>query len=438
MKYFFPMVFLQWYLTVTLLMFAFGPIDYHVELPFVFWSLLILYQLAFLVGYYAAFMIKSNNGQCYKKNTLDSFFSNNRFRLLVVAAMIASIIGFKGSESILDLLNPLYWFDAALSGIQSPGQSYVEKMQRVDSDVSGNKLASILLFIFAFSKILLIPALVFFWDRIGYFTRSVAFFVTLLPVLSALSHGTNKYVFDFAIFYSASLIVFFIQNYYSTGRFGFKKRKFFVLIFLTAGVGAFTFFGLAMQERGGSVTYIEAMSPLGDIMVKDPDSNGDHSFVYVTYAWLSSYIVQGYYGFSLSLTQDFTSSFGLGNSTFLMRQFEWISGVDLSTSTYQHKIDRWWGESAQWHSFYSHFANDFHFVGVAFICLILGFYLAKLWFSIIDNNNFYAAAMMPLFALLIIFIPANNQIFGFLETFSAFIIISMLWFYTMYINRHEC
>jgi hypothetical protein len=35
---------------------------------------------------------------------------------------------------------------------------------------------------------------------------------------------------------------------------------------------------------------------------------------------------------------------------------------------------------------------------------------------------------MPVIMMFIIFIPANNQVFGFIETFSAFIIISGLWF----------
>lgn len=355
---------------------------------------------------------------------------------MIICALIASLLGFKGSSSFFDLLNPIFWFDSALSGIQNPGEAYSEKMRRVTSSKDGNLLLSSLLFILAFSKVLIIPALVYLWERLGNFSRYFAFFVTLLPVLNALSNGTNKHIFDFAIFYSSSLAVYFIYHYYRYGSFGARKRKFFLLLFLFSAIGAFSFFGSAMGERGGDVSYIETVSKLGHISVKDYENIGDN-FLYITYVWLTTYVVQGYYGFSLALSQDFTSTLGFGNSPFLMRQFERFTGTNLSDLTYQHKIDAWWGETSQWHSFYSQFANDFHFLGVTFVCIILGFYLSRLWISVIDNSNFYAMLLMPLFVLMIIFIPANNQVFGFLETFSAFWIASILWFYSMYIKPHR-
>ncbi|MDN3649316.1 hypothetical protein QWZ13_10360 [Reinekea marina] len=110
-----------------------------------------------------------------------------------------------------------------------------------------------------------------------------------------------------------------------------------------------------------------------------------------------------------------------------MRQLEWLTNIDLTELTYQHKIDEFWGESAQWHSLYSHLANDVHFFGVSFLCLFIGFFLARVWFSVLDNGSFYGACLIPLFVLLIFFIPANNQIFGFLGTFSSFSIITLLW-----------
>jgi len=36
--------------------------------------------------------------------------------------------------------------------------------------------------------------------------------------------------------------------------------------------------------------------------------------------------------------------------------------------------------------------------------------------------------MLPVFAIMVIFIPANNQIFGFLDGFSAFFFGLILWF----------
>ncbi len=432
MKYYIPILITQAYLIFTLFLFQFGPISFYIEYPLLFWWYIFLYQASFFLGYLIACRTKRKN--YYKYGSLGDDISTSKFWLLIITAMIASMISFKG-VAFFDLINPFYWYTTAMSGIENPGEQYIKKMERVlSSENTGNKLLNIFYFVVAFSKILIIPALVILWHRLSYFTRFFALFVSALPVLIGFSNGTNKQVFDFTIFYGVSLAVFFIKNFYSLGSFGFKKRKFFVLMIFLSGLCAISFFGLTMQERGGSAIYIETVSPLGHIEVKEHDINTDDDFAYSTYVWFTSYLVQGYYGFSLSLSQDFTSTLGFGNSPFLTRQFEWVTGMNLSNLTYQHKIDQWWDETAQWHSFYSYFANDFHFLGVSFICLLFGFYLARLWLSIINNNNFYAVLIMPLFALLVIFIPANNQVFGFLETFSAFWVTSILWFYVEHIK----
>jgi len=105
-----------------------------------------------------------------------------------------------------------------------------------------------------------------------------------------------------------------------------------------------------------------------------------------------------------------------------------LLGVDLRSKTFQYKINKWWGETSQWHSFYSYMANDFGFVGVAIICFILSFIMAKVWLNFIETGNPYAGALMCVYTILIIFIPANNQIFGFLDGLSAFVWTYILWF----------
>jgi hypothetical protein len=182
-----------------------------------------------------------------------------------------------------------------------------------------------------------------------------------------------------------------------------------------------------MSQRGGDLRYIEGTSVYGDIIVTQNALDHQDNFIYYTYSWLSSYIVQGYYGFSLALDQEFDSTYGVGNSIFIARNIESLLGIEISARTFQQKIDGIWSETAQWHSFYSYFANDFHFTGVAFVCFFISFLLAKVWFSFIRDGNVFAGAAIPIFSILIIFIPANNQIFSFLDGLSAFIISMYLW-----------
>ncbi|MNJ18005.1 hypothetical protein D3C77_122970 [compost metagenome] len=430
MRYYLPILFVELYLCVTLLVFQFGPVSYRIDDPVLFWGFISLYHISMVLGYIVACETRS---PAIKVEQFRIKFTGWKVWLLIFASVLASLIGHKNitnSESLI----PYTLVDEVINGILRPEEQYIKKMEIVlAAAYAGDKLTNILYFFIAPAKILIIPVLIFYWARMGILMRVAALFASVLPVLSGFSTGTNKPVFDFAIFYGSSLAVYFVLNYFRLGTFGFAKRKFFVIVALFALLGAVAFFGKSMMGRGGDASYIETISPLGDIKITseyDLDS-GVGGFLMYTYIWLSNYIVQGYYGFSLALTQDFTSTLGVGNSQFLMRQFEWITGVDLSGQTYQHKIDAWWGETTQWHSFYSYIANDYHFVGVAFWCLVLGFFLAKLWVSILDNDNLYAKLMIPLFAVLVVFIPANNQVFGYLETFSAFFVLTALWLYSV-------
>ena len=429
--YLMPLILLQVYLTTTLVIFAFGPINYSLTFPFIFWGFIFCYHLAFFLGYFSVYISKNKRVDFFCEVEIGSNISLRVFYILLFFAFFSSLLSFKNAGSILDFFNPLFWFESAFKGVLNPGVVYTEKMQRVSSDTSGNKLMNVFLFCMAFSKIIIVPFVVFFWSRLSFKIKLLSLFITLLPLLSSLSNGTNKGVFDFVILYGSSLLVFFIYNKYHFSSYRLGKRKFFLVVLMFTLLGALTFFGTAMSERGGDIRYIELIDPLGNIKVEEASYNKTkESFIYYTYAWLGSYIVQGYYGFSLALTQDFETSYGIGNSVFLTRNFESLLGVDIRSNTFQYKISDWWGESSQWHSFYSFFANDFHFVGVAFVCFIISFLMAKAWFDFIDRANIFAGAMMPIFSVLIIFIPANNQIFGFLDGFSAFFWTCVFWFYS--------
>ena len=425
-----PIIFLQCYLILTLIIFQFGPINYKVTDPFLFWMLILSYHLCFLLGYIVAFKLKKPK-KIEKPVELAASSDIKIFYFVLALAVISSLISFKGIKSIYDLINPVFWIESAINGILFPGDAYNEKMSRVLTNTDGNKLLNIFLFFIAFSKILIVPFTVFFWSRLNKFIKVIALFITLLPLLSSLSNGTNKGVFDFVILYSSSLVVYFLYHKNNFNNYFFYSRKFFLIIISISLIGALSFFGSSMSSRGGSLRYIETQDPLGNISIQQETvDKSKNSAYYYTYAWLGSYIVQGYYGFSLALEKEFNTTYGFGNSIFIRRNVEGLLGIDLNKKTFQNKINDWWGESRQWHSFYSYMANDFHFVGVGVVCFLLSFIMGNIWFSFLDTGNLYAGAMMCIFAIMIIFIPANNQIFGFLDGISAFFWVYILWFFS--------
>jgi len=418
-----PIFVVEAYLIFTLLVFAVGPVEYFVADPLLFWGFILTYHLSLVAGYSLGIA----------SGPLVSNFSKNRrprkssiYWILVISAIIGFLIGHK-NLTMSDSLVPYDIFDNLLLGLTDNQGAYASKISRLD-DYSGDKVLNVVYLFFGYSRIVLVSFMVYEWDRFGFFKKIVLLVVSVLPVLSGISVGTNKPVFDFAFVFGMSLAIYFLGNYFQKGQFQLRTRVGFILFSAIAFFGAVGYFSFAMQSRGGSADYIVGTSPLGHIRLADSYLPVENlSFAASTWVWLSSYLVQGYYGFSQALLVDFTWTYGVGNSPFLARQVEWITGVNLLDGTFPHKISRIWDEGAQWHSWYSHLASDFHFVGVAFFLALFGFYFARVWKSYCDFHNVFAAYLLPLFGIAFIFTPANNQVFGFIETMSAFLVLSLFW-----------
>lgn len=422
-RYVLPIFFVEAYLVFTLIVFSAGPVVYFVEYPFLFWCFITIYHFSLTTGYFFGIILKSPGFSSEKKLYANK---NQIYWILVITAIIGFFIGHK-NISMSNSLIPYDLIDNLILGLTDNQEVYAKKISQI-GEFSGNKVLNIVYLFFGYSRIIVISFMVYEWEKFGFMKKLLLFIVSVLPILSGISVGTNKPFFDFAFIFGMSLVIYIFGNYYRSGFFQLKTRTFFVFLSLLAFLGAVSYFGFAMQSRGGSADYIVGTSPLGHISLSDDYYPVDDlSFVASTWVWLSSYLVQGYYGFSQALLCDFSWTYGVGNSPFLLRQVEWIFGVDLSAGTFAHKISPVWDETAQWHSLYSQLASDFHFSGVAVVIFLFGFYFARVWKSYCNSGNVFAAYLLPLFGLAFIFTPANNQVFGFIESMSAFIVLSFFW-----------
>ncbi|WP_257285965.1 hypothetical protein [Endozoicomonas sp. SESOKO1] len=430
-----PIFIVEIYLIFTICLFLFGPIEFKVHNNIIFGLYLSLYIFALLIGYLFSLKLNLVNRDLFCFNGREKL-SLSFFYIVLFLSFFANIIFYK-NVMLHDSISLSAIWKSILHGLDNPELAYATRMQRFES-YQGNKLLNILYFFIAFARPLLTAMIPFYWDRLTFFIKFVSLSLLSFQVFVGLSAGLNKPIFDFFFFFSVSLAVYFVLHYIRYGNFGFKNRKLFVCLSVFAFFLFLIFFGTFMSARGGDFSYFYSTSPLGDIFISD-DLNVTifgEAFTYV-YVWMAYYLVQGYYGFSLSLGYNFDSLFGFGNSPFLLRQLEFLSGENLTPLTFQEKISNVWDAEAQWHSFYSHMANDVHFIGVVFVMFALGFYLGKVWLSAVDGNNIYAKLLIPLIALLFLFIPANNQVFGYLETFSYFLFVNLLWFFSSFKIRRS-
>lgn len=418
-----PLILVESYLLITLAFFYFGPVKFKIHNELLFLSLIVIYHLFFVAGYFLAFKIKNNKEESATK----FIFSKTAYWILFSFGVVGVWAAYR-NIMMMDGIIPYDFFENLAHGFAEPGLAYTERMKNMEEgQTSASRLFNIGFIFFAFAKFLFIFYFLYFWGDLAWSKKLIALIYSLLLVSAGISAGVNSIVFIFFIFSSISFIVILYERRYVH----FRK------ILLLCGLLFFIpviWFGKIMSERGGGFDYFSSTSPLGDISVASgfdlSAASGYFDFLYYSFVWLCYYICQGYYGFSLILNLDFMWTYGFGNSEFLQRQLLTISGRDISSLTFQSRIDHLWDKSVQWHSFYGQFANDVGFIGLAFLLFLIGFFFARVWKSVLYEKNFYALALIPILTIMFIFFPANNQVFGYIDTLSYFIFVTILWVFS--------
>lgn len=419
MKRFSPLIFIEAYLLFTLFVFLFGPITYEIHNELLFYTCMISYHLAFILGY-----VVSN--ALYKLSGVHHVlvFKSKTFYIIFFFAVFASLVTYK-NVMINSSLIPWDIFSQISDGIQSPAEVYVERLEKINTgNVKSSRLFNVLSIFFMFFKFLFLFYSVYFWNMYDVRKKLLFIMYSILFISPSLAGGISSILFYFLIF--ASVSIFFVK---------LMRNELAILKVFAVSTIVFLlfsgFFGYMMSQRGGGFEYFNTLSPLGDISVNiaTPEIGSIIGFYLYSFVWLSSYLVQGYYGFCLALSEPWIWTYGFGSSHFLQNQLLLVFGVDVSNLTFQSRISSVWDEKAMWHSFYAQIANDVSFAGVSLIMFLFGFLLSRVWCSIIFQKSFYGSAFMPMLVIFFIFLPANNQVFGFIDTISYFFAILTLWFF---------
>ena len=141
-----------------------------------------------------------------------------------------------------------------------------------------------------------------------------------------------------------------------------------------------------------------------------------------------SYLTQGYYGLALCLQLPFDPCYGLGSS-FAIRHIVDDMGFSIDILTYPERIERVYGVPAfaKWHTIFPWLASDFTFAGAL---LIMGM-IAMVWGRTLKDGlvtgNVFSITLFYWLTIIMLFVPANNQVFQTTTTMGAFIISFFMW-----------
>lgn len=430
-----PAIALQIYLAISLLIFVFGPVVWPINNAAMFWSLIASYHIAFIAGYWLAVSRKPIRAAGWPEADIGTVL-HRYFWPLLTAALIALLIGHR-NLTLTPSYIPTSMAADFFRGLTNPLDAYLYKLSsEAKANFSGNIFGTTLFGLLIISKTILVNFLVMSWPILSIWKRAAGLFVTMIPLISGVSVGTNKPIFDLLFLYGSVMLINLLLAR-GSGIWNFLAvRKTLVGVLLGLIIFCPYYFQHTMSQRAPTLDYVDSLSSKKEKVTansafkqfcEEGDETTYRACMLVTMA--STYLTQGYYGMSLALDKPFDSTYGIGNSTFLLESFDKYLGLDFKPRTFQHKVSDQWSADGQWHSMYSQWANDLSFWGVVLGMLALGFLSATIWISAVEFNDFVARCLIPLFVVLFLFIPANNQVLNMLETLSTFVMLVTLWAY---------
>jgi hypothetical protein len=408
---FVPIAFFVSYLTFTVLFFAFGPFDFPVENPVALYSFLAAAHIALLAGYWRA-----------ARSQPRGYAAPWEYgRMLLWGAALSLLLLLPTSLARTGSLIP----DVAY-GIDNPGEAYAHT-QAIINDPSSFPLVEYSRILVGPLLAVVLPLTVFYWESLTRWLRALGVLSILGTVALFLAMGTNKAIADTVL-----LLPWMVFAGYRAGTIHLKLKRLLVIGICTAVAFSLflAFFGLAMATRSGSPA-VTGVFPATGSTVDDDNflvrnlSEASKGIV----MGLDIYLTSGYYAVSLSLREPYVPMLGLGNSTFVSRQFARFSGLeDFPNRSYPVRIEKYGLDSVGlWSTIYPWLASDVSFPGALIVIYFIGRLFALSWLDTLGGTNPFAVVLFAQLLIMLFYFPANNQLLQSGEGFTAFWITLILW-----------
>jgi hypothetical protein len=447
-----PIAAVMVYLNGTVLLLASGLWSWPIENPFLLYTFLVLAHLSLLGGYLSgAFNAPRPYSGRWSRRSV--FWVCAAATLIVLPATSHARTG--------------SWYPNVLSGLRNPGSAY---RNTVALQTSGQWIEYVRILL-AVPLTLLLPLTVYEWTRLSRAMRVVAVVGIGGYLAIYVAAGTNKALADAAVLISmlgAAAVL--------AGRMTFDRRR--VLRAASAGVTAIVlmlvFFAAGQSSRSGGLATsldINTRSINWSSPARPPDAQyaallarGDafspasylrehpHAGSPLVLAHLNNplvaplperigrsvialagYLTQGYYGLSLALEQPYVPTYGLGGSQFLARAGSRLVGsTKFEDRPYPMRVERkdGWDAYGLWSTFYAWVASDLTFPGVLVLMALIGRLLAMSWLDTLEGSNPFAVGAFAVLTLMVVYLPANDQLLSSGESTVGFVGLLALWLWT--------
>lgn len=455
---FVPLIVAGGFFLSTILLVAFGPSDWDIHNNFEFYGFLIACVIALVTGYVLA---------VYKTSSAPrESMKINVSRLLLLCVAVALVLYFPTVKA-----GTGKWYPDVYTGITDTGYAY--QMGKYYSQYAPKIIFHIRMLLAPFTMVVM-PITFFYKSRLTKPAFWAGLTIILLNVALSISQGVTKQVADTAM----QLVLFLVILMFSVK---IKSKKFavihftkFIAIILVICVSFFAYYSNAMKNRLSADAHMgqsgitNSSSPdkltesikdkeslKGEELDKVIDKYSDFDVAkdrensiwnkilpakfQPMFKYLISYFCHGYHGLSLSMEQEFTSSYGLGFSDFIRHNVSKFFGGEqfeqqMYQRTYMAKITaEGWPVGLYWATFFVYPASDISFIGTILLVFLIGFLFGLSWKDAILYGNPFALVSFFGFCTMVVYFSANNQMFQAGEQCIGFLVMIFLWLITRFV-----
>ena len=380
-KIYLPIILLLSWLGLTLFTFFFGPYEYKLTNPAIFYIYLFFIHLALFMGY--------KRGQKSLGREMRNKFNYTKFiKVTIIVSLLYFVV-----KLIMDFGGDAQNFTKTFNDASNTYEN---------SSLNNSNIFSYLDMLFGPISIIAITNTIFSYNNLPKRYKYSVYILIIFTIASSIGSATRSGIVQIAII---SMAAFSLGIYKKNIILKYRHKVALWFFVISLVVGFLAYSSLLAATRGGGLIVNNPLTkepPKEDFYLYKITSPIMHPLINN----ISFYISHSYYNLNQALNLPYKGlGFGLSNSYFIMNNVEKITGWSgLKDISYGVRLDKQagiGGYGLYWSTFYTWIASDFTFPGTIVLIYIMGYFLSL---ALIDSINFPNPLSVTVFCTLFFFI----------------------------------
>lgn len=430
-----PINYIAVFILTTILLYFMNPVQYETRYPFVLAMLVVFYVIMLYMGYWLGMLVKRK-----RKLPDNCNYGGDKYIFYLYAGLVYTIVQLAVS------LNRIGSVSNAIATITYALQNMNETYQSKYIAAESSTLLNVFTMFGYYTQVIALSYGTVYFGQLKIYQKVILCITIVATVLRWLIIGTNKGIFEVVVYFVVAYFISRVRRAEQPKKHCMeetcqKRANRIQLVALAASAVAFIFiYGEIIDGRiGSSIDTLQRYSLARTTLDQNswifrllPQS------IAVLLLRVIGYLTHGYYGMSLALTLDWQPMFFMGSSQTVTNWAQRILGSGFTERAYRTRIaaQYGWSETVKWSTAYTELANDFGFIGVGFVMLLMGYLLYRVIDDVSHERSIYAIALLYMLILAISYSSMVN-VLGNSYQMIGFIILLVLWNRSNKVRRNK-